>query len=263
MCIGVQLRWFLTCAWECSWGEILNLCCMGVYWGRFISLCWHGSAFRSDFSTWACMGVHWGEIYQPGLAWECIEVRFINLGLRESALRSDLSTWACMGVHWGQIYQPGLAWECIEVGFINLGLHVSAAAARGMRSHMMCLETTWPSEGTLLVLMLCCPQTQPVTKPRVFGAGCVWRRLAPQRERCWCWCFVLCFAAGPLPLPLQLRPEGLATQPAAGGLDKALWQPQEWRQWHQGPQVVLHHRLDCHLPEKGQFTHYFGFMFLC
>ena len=63
----------------------------------------------------------------------------------------------------------------------------------------------------------------------------------------------LSVCAGPLPLPLQLGPEGLATQPAAGGPDQALRQPQERRQRHQGPQVVLHHRLDCHLPEKGPF----------
>ena len=114
----------------------------------------HGSAAEVRF--WTCV------------AWECIDVRFINLSLHGSALRSDLLTWACMRVHWCEIYQPGLAWECIEVRFINLGLHGSAAAARGMRSHMVCLEAMWPSQRMLLVLVLCCPWTQPVTKPRFF-----------------------------------------------------------------------------------------------
>ena len=188
MCIGAQLRWFLICAWECRWGSEPVL---------------HGSALMSDLSTLACMGVHWGQIYQPGLAWECIEVRFINLGLHGSALRSDLSTWACMGVHWGQIYQPGLAWECScskrdevthDVSGGNVALRGNAVGAGALLSLnttcnktkgfwcRLCLEMTCPSEGTLLVLMLCAllccrfasPPTSAPTWRTCYATCCRW-----------------------------------------------------------------------------------------
>ena len=58
--------------------------------------------------------------------------------------------------------------------------------------------------------------------------------------------------AGSLPIPFQLRPEGSFEKFAAGGLDQALRQPQEWSQWYQGSQVVCYHWLDCHLPEEGE-----------
>lgn len=57
---------------------------------------------------------------------------------------------------------------------------------------------------------------------------------------------------GALPVPLQLRPEGSAEKPAAGGPDQAFREPQEWSQRYQEPQVVRHHRLDRHLPEEGK-----------
>ena len=59
-------------------------------------------------------------------------------------------------------------------------------------------------------------------------------------------------STGALPVALLVGPEGPATQPAAGGPDQALRQPEERRQRHQKPQVVLHHRLDRHLPAQGQ-----------
>lgn len=58
--------------------------------------------------------------------------------------------------------------------------------------------------------------------------------------------------AGAIPLPLQLRLERSVKKPAAGGLDKTLWQPEERSQRHQGPQMVCHDRLDCNLREKGK-----------
>lgn len=58
--------------------------------------------------------------------------------------------------------------------------------------------------------------------------------------------------AGAIPLPLQLRFERSAQKPASGGPDKALWQPEERSQRHQGPQMVCHDGLDCDLREKGK-----------
>lgn len=60
-----------------------------------------------------------------------------------------------------------------------------------------------------------------------------------------------CFL-GSLPFSLQLRSKGSFEKFTASWPDQALWQPQEWSQWYQGSQVVCHHRLDCHLPEKGE-----------
>lgn len=57
---------------------------------------------------------------------------------------------------------------------------------------------------------------------------------------------------GALPIPLQLRPEGSAEKPAAGGPDQAFREPQERSERYQEPQVVRYHRLDRHLPEKGR-----------
>ncbi|XP_064355430.1 cAMP-dependent protein kinase catalytic subunit alpha-like isoform X2 [Dromaius novaehollandiae] len=49
----------------------------------------------------------------------------------------------------------------------------------------------------------------------------------------------------------KLGPQGPAAQPAPGGPHQALRQPAQRRRRHQGPQVVLHHRLDRHLPAQG------------
>lgn len=65
---------------------------------------------------------------------------------------------------------------------------------------------------------------------------------------------------GSFPIPLQLRPEGYVEKFAAGGSDQALRQPQEWGQRYQGSQVVCHHRLDCHLPEKGEASCFLVFL---
>ena len=57
---------------------------------------------------------------------------------------------------------------------------------------------------------------------------------------------------GAISIPLQLWFEGSVEKPVAGGSDKTLWQPEEWSQWHQGPQMVCHNRLDRNLREKGK-----------
>lgn len=66
------------------------------------------------------------------------------------------------------------------------------------------------------------------------------------------WHFSACLSspvspAGAIPVPLQLRPEGPAEEPAAGGPDEEIWQPEERRERHQKPQMVLHDRLDRHI----------------
>lgn len=71
----------------------------------------------------------------------------------------------------------------------------------------------------------------------------------------WTWwrSFMLLWTfSGSLPISLQLRSKGFVEKPASSGFNQALWQPQEWSQWYQGPQVVRHHWLDRHLPEKGK-----------
>lgn len=63
----------------------------------------------------------------------------------------------------------------------------------------------------------------------------------------------MCPPVGPLPIPLQLWPEGPAEEPAAGGPDQTLWQPEERCKRHQGTQVVRNNGLDRHLREEGTF----------
>lgn len=63
---------------------------------------------------------------------------------------------------------------------------------------------------------------------------------------------------GTIPFSLQLRPEGSAEKPAAGWPDKEIWQPEEWREWHQKSQVVFHNRLDCHIWKEGRFFLWFS-----
>lgn len=60
------------------------------------------------------------------------------------------------------------------------------------------------------------------------------------------------FLLGTIPLPLQFRLEGSVEKSASGGSNKTLRQPEERSQWHQGPQMVRHNRLDRHLREKGK-----------
>ena len=62
--------------------------------------------------------------------------------------------------------------------------------------------------------------------------------------------------AGTIPVSLQLRPEGPAEEPASGRPDEEIWEPEERREWHQKPQVVLHNRLDRRLREKGRSWFY-------
>lgn len=92
---------------------------------------------------------------------------------------------------------------------------------------------------------------------------------------------ILYLAPGPIPVPLQFGPEGPTEEPVTGnkkkttrtsgdsfsrcvrsewigiafnlgGPHETLREPQEWSQWHQGTQVVCHHRLDRHLSEEGK-----------
>lgn len=63
-----------------------------------------------------------------------------------------------------------------------------------------------------------------------------------------CVCFISAISPiGTIPLPLQLRLEGSAEEPAAGGPDKEIRQPEERRERHQKSQMVLHNRLDRHI----------------
>lgn len=69
---------------------------------------------------------------------------------------------------------------------------------------------------------------------------------------------LMSLSPGALSLPLQLGPEGPAEEPAPGGPDQALRKPAQRSQRHQGPQVVRHHWLDCHLPEEGEKACFHG-----